>query len=304
MRLPFCLAVLLISASQRSLVPVEGAARFLVTGPVVTLTLKDPTPPSIKNNNFDESTSTTNNNKSPFSMLPWLDLSALSPTVFWQIASSRPPLPNWFPNLQKLALKTGYQHSLRKRSNKPHFPRPSFVEGTAQFRTPACDIVVQPSHDLDSGSTSVAVEASRGPNWILGRLAHRRSNNHIATGSAAAYSSSPRGNLLSSSWFLDSLQGSLLLNLPYASVSSVCIQPTLNLPRQELSCQLEALTGLRTKAVLNLEWNHPTLTIVHQVDARHSMAPTIHLYSAKMTYQWNMMLRAGSSLVTRVDPTR
>ena len=80
------------------------AARFLVNGPVVTLTLKDP-----------QQTPATSSSSDASQPLPWLDLGALSPNAVWQITSTRPPLPNWLPSLKQLALKAGYQyHSLRR----------------------------------------------------------------------------------------------------------------------------------------------------------------------------------------------
>ncbi|GKY90290.1 hypothetical protein MPSEU_000003100 [Mayamaea pseudoterrestris] len=262
-----------------SCIPLGEAARFLMNGPVVTVTLKDPAasePPS----------STTSSSPK----LPWLDLGALSPNAVWQLTSTRPPLPNWIPNLKQIALKSGYQyHAVRR--------LPQFIEGTAKFSTPACDVLVQPSHQLDTGANGLTLEASRGPHWLSARFASR-----------------PKA-----SWFLNVLQGSFLLNLPYASLSSIRIQPTLALGNGQQTaafdsttvtslgsgCRIEAITGVqgRTKAVLNYMYPHPTLSILHQIDARNSIAPTIYLNTAKMMYQWNLSLRAGSSLVTKVDPT-
>jgi hypothetical protein len=236
-----CTTLLLLLTVYSSLSQTAAAARFLVNGPVVTVTLKDAPPQS-----------SSEHSSSP--RLPWLDLSALSPNAVWEISS-----------------------------------------------TPACDVIVQPTHALDTGANSLELEALRGPHWISTKFV----------------------NYQKAHWFLNSLQGSFLLNLPYASLSSIRIQPTLCLGSQKNTVdihsatsststssssgiRIEAVTGVqgRTKAVLNYQYPHPTLSVLHQIDARNSIAPTIYLNTAKMMYQWNLSLRAGASLVTKVDPTR
>jgi hypothetical protein len=256
--------LLLAIGSLLASVDVEGAPRFLVNGPLLTLTLKDP-----QQNRPDTLLGGKSQQK------PWLDFSSLSPNALWEITSTRPPVPDWLPNLKQVAVKLGYQYHTLKRL-------PSWVEATAKFSTSACDLILQPSYELDKDTSALAIEATRGPHRFFARLANTQKT------------------------LIDTLQGSVLVNLPYASISSVRVTPTVYVSRKDMSCKLEAITGVsgRTKAILNIERNHPSLTVVHQIDARNTIAPTIDLYTAKMIYQWNVAVQAGSSLVTKVDPTR
>ena len=100
------------------------------------------------------------------------------------------------------------------------------------------------------------------------------------------------------------IRGYYQCDLPYATVGRIGIIPQLDLKRGEPSCLLEATTGSqRTKTVLNLEYQNPTLSIVHVLDERHVIQPEISLYDAKIVYRWNVRLNSGS-IQTRVDPTQ
>jgi hypothetical protein len=58
-------------------------------------------------------------------------------------------------------------------------------------------------------------------------------------------------------------------SLPPPTLSAVRITPTIDLNLGQASCLIEATTGSeRTKAVLNLEYDNPTLTVVHSLDHR------------------------------------
>lgn len=53
------------------------------------------------------------------------------------------------------------------------------------------------------------------------------------------------------------------------ALSAVRITPTIDLARGQASCLIEGTTASqRTKAVLNLEYDNPTLTVVHSLDER------------------------------------
>jgi hypothetical protein len=96
----------------------------------------------------------------------------------------------------------------------------------------------------------------------------------------------------------------MLFNLPYASISSVRVTPTLDVLQGDGSVEVEATTGGfgRTRTILNLNYQSPTLSIVHALDERNTISPTISLYNAKIIYQWNVLFKNGS-LRTKVDPT-
>lgn len=247
-------------------------ARFALNGPILTLTLKDPQATSA-------STTLIEPQQSLRQSQPWLDLSSLSPNLQWEVTTLSAPLPYWVPTLKQLKARVGYQYSDLKRL-------PSWVEGTAKFATSLGELIVQPTHDLKTKRTTILMEASRGATWILARLGLAKQQ------------------VLPS---LETVRASFVLNLPYVSVSSIRITPSVDLPRQDVACQVEAMTGGfgRTRAVLNLEHRNPTLSVVHQLDSRNTIAPTINLYNARIVYIWNILLgRTGSSsLRTKVDPT-
>ena len=321
------LLALLINAPLEAL-----SARFVVNGPILTLTLKDPSqeaattkadPPSaadlvelLERQQLQSSASTASaaadgsssqSMQSPLSV-PWLDLSSLRPNLIWDVSSLAPPLPYWFPNLKQLKARIGYQYdapseSFPPSSNNQENPLqrylPTWIEGTAKMATQLGELIVQPSYEVRSQRTSIVLEASRGAHWALAKFGLARPSQIVP--------------------HLEAVRGSIALNLPYVSVSQVRITPSLEMEgrpphqphqlpqRGDWACQIEAITGGygRTRAVLNLEWNAPTLSVIHQLDSRNTIAPTINLYNARIVYQWNCLLgRSGmSSVRTRVDPT-
>jgi hypothetical protein len=109
--------------------------------------------------------------------------------------------------------------------------------------------------------------------------------------------------------FLKTTTGSFFFNLPYATVRTVQLTPNLDFSSSaypEFSCLVEATTGGagRTKAVLNLEYNNPTLAVVHQLDDRKTVSPEISFYKARIIYQWDLKLSddGHSRIRTKVDP--
>lgn len=243
------------------LLSVVGAApRFEVNGPVVTLTLKEPSSASEDANGR-----------------PWItDLSSVRPKASWSVRTSPSPFPRLLPALKQLRADIGYEyHRLRQ--------APSYVEATARFSTREGDLVVQPSYDVVNRRQSFLLQASRGASYVLAKF----------------------GGSTPSRRFVSALKGSFLLNLPYASISAVRLTPAWDFVKRDLACTVEAVTGgpSRTKAVLNLDYYNPTLTVVHALDERNTIAPEINLYNAKIVYQWDLLLGpSGSSLRTKVDP--
>jgi hypothetical protein len=319
-------AVLLLALLLKA--PLEArSARFVVNGPILTLTLKDPSqeaatkadPPSaadlvelLERQQLQSSAASTSaaadgshSSSQPLSV-PWLDLSSLRPNLIWDVSSLAPPLPYWFPNLKQLKARIGYQYdapepfpSSTNDANPLRRYLPTWIEGTAKMATQLGELIVQPSYEVRSQRTAIVLEASRGAHWALAKFGLARPSQIVP--------------------HLEAVRGSFALNLPYVSVSQVRITPSLEMEgrpphqphqlpqRGDWACQIEAITGGygRTRAVLNLEWNAPTLSVIHQLDSRNTIAPTINLYNARIVYQWNCLLgRSGmSSVRTRVDPT-
>jgi len=253
--------------------PTNAAARFSVLGPVLTVTLKDPEPSS-----FSSSEGSGGGEK-------WLNLNNLRPNLLWSIESRSKPLPNWLPSLTSLKANLGYQYDARFKNV------PSYVEADAKFHEPKTnlDLQIQPSYDF----------RSRRASWLVQLLSNQKAYLMAKLGSGG---SGGQANKKQAKW-LQLIRACYQLDLPYASVGAVRATPTWNLQTGEPSCVLEGMTGSqRTKAVLNLEYQNPTLTVVHSVSDRHVISPEISLYNARIVYQWNIRLDSGS-IRTQVDPT-
>lgn len=69
--------------------------------------------------------------------------------------------------------------------------------------------------------------------------------------------------------FLEFLRGSYAVSLPFASISGVRVTPSYDFVRSTLSLLVEGVTGLeQTKAIINLQYQEPTITVVHALDER------------------------------------
>jgi hypothetical protein len=273
---PLLLLLLLLLVSQAPLV--AAAPRLEVNGPVVTLTLKEPSSTS-------GSSSSSAVKHDAFAVVeggagarPWItDLASVRPKASWSIRTSPTPFPDLLPALKQLRADVIYEYH-RVRS------RPSAIEATARLSTKHVDVVVQPVWDLVARHTSVLVQASRGANYVLAKLGGGRARQ-------------PPG--------LTALKGSFLVQLPYATVGALRLTPAWDGLRHDVALTLEAITGgpSRTKALLHLDAHNPTLTVVHALDDRNVIAPEINLANAKIVYQWDLKLGPhGSSLRTKVDP--
>lgn len=240
----------------------HGSARFQMSGPTLTLTLRDPMGVS--------SSSSTNNLEEPPNK--WQNLSNLKPNLQWSLTSNK-PLPNWLPTLQSFRATAFYDYTQRK-----NFP--NHLEAAASFFKKGINLQVQPSISLSKQkkqATTWLVQIQKGTTNVFCKLANRG---------------------------VELVRGSYQCDLPYASVGGVRVTPQLDLKRGEPSCLIEATTGSqRTKTVLNLEYNNPTLSIVHALDERHVIVPEISLYNAKIVYRWDIRLDSGN-IQTRVDPTQ
>lgn len=259
-----CLPLLLVAMLVLPLP--SSAARFASSGPTVVVTLKDPS---------DKYRTPPTSGDASDPQNPWFDLGSLRPTVMWSVQSKGKPLPNWLPTWHSFRTTIGYQYEALKR-------KPSFVEADFKFSSEqtGINLQVQPSHEFGSQRTAVSLQASRGATaYIMAKIANKTDR------------------------WLQMVKGCYQANLPYSSVGAFRVTPSVDLTRGQASCLLEATTGTqRTKAVLNLEYENPTLTVIHALNARNTIAPEISLYDARILYQWNLSLDSGS-VRTRVDPT-
>lgn len=252
------------------------AGRFVINGPLVTITLKDP-----------DSSSSTEPQK-------WLDLNSLKPNAVWSLQSKAPPIPNWLPFLKSIRSSASYNPT-----ENPFLP--SHLDVTARFSSENLgDLEIQPSFQPQLRRSSLVVQATRGNSANL----------------LAKFSFGGRR-------FLEYVKSSCLINMPFSSsVGAVKVEPSFDFVRSNPKCLIEAITSSgRTKAVLNMQWQDPTLSVVHALDSRqvacchlyqlviltcfclrNTISPEISLHNAKIMYRWNMNLDSGS-INTVVDPT-
>ena len=283
--------------------------RFESRGPVVTITLRDPSPPP-DDNTPNDATATATATDSLQRRQPWIpvDWSTLRPSVVYSISSQDPPLPNWLPCFQSLSVGAGFEHddkrasvvtaesssSLLESAWKTAWT-PSWIETTAKFNVPKLDgtFQIQPSHDVHSGTTNLLVQFSRGAHYAWTKFVRHNHN--------------PNNNI-----HVDAAQASALVRLPRTFPwSSVRISPVVkqNVVRRswDVACDVEAVTSgpARTRAVLHLEYDHPTLAVQYQPNPYHLIRPVLDLYSGKMIYDWIWALpNNGGSVQAQVDPDR
>lgn len=118
-------------------------AKFSATGPVVTLTLKDPT--------------VSNSDK------PWLDLSQLRPSLEWKLQSQQPPLPNWFPALSGVQVALGYDY------NKTI---PTWIQAAFRLVQGPYELLLQPTlhHHPNKKNNALLLQARRGASSLTARM--------------------------------------------------------------------------------------------------------------------------------------
>mmetsp|Transcript_5246 Transcript_5246/g.14739 ORF Transcript_5246/g.14739 Transcript_5246/m.14739 type:complete len:468 (+) Transcript_5246:136-1539(+) len=257
----------------------------------------------------------------------WMNqLSSVRPKAVWTARTREPPLPVWFPALQQLGASWGYEYHKLK-------ARPTWVEWTAKFsKGDLGDLWVQPSWDFweqeqtkkqqllnkrrssKKGSKSATLgnspfhlqlQFARGSSFLKARLSPRQ--RYSGTSPSHHFASSKAITKTGISSLLESLSGSFTFDLPYSAVRTVRLTPHLdfaNSDSYDFTCNVEARTGGagRTKAVLHLEYENPTLAVVHQLDERNTVSPEIHIYNARIKYQWDYRLGGSSSVRTQIDP--
>ena len=104
---------------------------------------------------------------------------------------------------------------------------------------------MQPSYEVKQQRASLVVQATKGTSFVVARFA-------------------TRGRRI-----LEFVRGSYAFSLPFASISGVRVTPSFDFVRSNPSLIVESITGsARTKAILNLQYQEPTLTVVHALDER------------------------------------
>lgn len=166
----------------------------------------------------------------------WIDLAGLRPNLNWSIQSIAKPLPSLLPSLQALQGSVGYHYEQMRRA-------PSYVDGAAKFRFQGIDLDLQPSYEFPSRRSSLLVQVSRGSAFGLAKFTNTA---------------------------LEVIRGCYQQDFSSESpVSAVRLTPTWDVLRRRGSCLIEGTTATqRTKAVLTVESQDPTLSIVHALSER------------------------------------
>lgn len=250
------------------------SSRFASSG-LLTMTLKDENDPKLSTSDEPASSSL------PSSMLlqkPWFSVEDFRPNIMWSLESKGKPLPNWAPSLHSFRSTIGLKYDELTPQNIP----PAFVGMDFEFssKTTGIDMKISPSYDVGSKRTNLNVQASRGSvATFMAKIATKKNN------------------------LLQLVKGSYQVELPHPSVSAVRFTPSIDMDKGQASCLLEVVTASQnTKVALNLEYDNPTISVIHSLNSRNTIAPEISLYDARILYQWNIALDSGS-IRTRVDPT-
>ena len=349
---------------------VGSAARYTVSGPTLTITLKEPNTlltggtaaaaTAVGGCRRIMEASKYDGGDSDDALPPssWFDWTKLSPTVHAGIQSQGPPLPKWFPALQSIraglvytfggssssdaaaASTTSSTTKSRTKMNKQQqldSYLPTWLEATGRFALHRnSELQVQPSYQFATKEMNLQVQLSQGASYVFARLSNKNGSSSSSSKSSSSKSRSRSSRKTqqhhnnNNRLFLQTLRGSILWNPPTATARaatavfrSIRISPTLDffirheveeqLPPQA-ACTIEAITGDRTKAVLHLERQHPTLAVVYAINDRNVVAPEINLSNGRMIYQWNCELGGGgdddsgssssgiSYIRTKVDP--
>lgn len=252
------------------------------------------------------------------------NIPSLSPTMLYGIRSVRPPLPNYLPFLRSTSVTASYNyHDLHD--------APNFIEGDMRLSSSKLnvDMDVGASYNVKQKATALSVRlgTSSSSTSIAPTNSEENSNEEsqptatprpkIAAGcSVLAQMILSKGKRTLShirgqytlnfppSWTMPSSSG-YLSPLPFSLPSSLTITPTYSfLDENDSRCTIVAKSASgRTASILDLNFNNPTLSVMHALDHRHTIQPEISLLDAKILYNWDIRLYEGRSNVkVRVDP--
>lgn len=226
------------------------------SGPVVTVTLQE-------GKNGDA----TSANK-------WINLAALCPNIHWSVVSRRQPFRRWLPSLQSLQGVVGYQynHHNHPRTSTttdtillPPRRRPDLLDITASFQTPYGQVDVVPQLGSTAGSQPRLLLQWTHPGTGGGSILalFQKTSLKLLKG---CY----QWNFMSSS--SSSEHGSShhnTNNMNTMGLEAIRLTPSYSFAHHQPSLLMEATTtSQRTKTILNLQANHPTLTVVHALNDR------------------------------------
>jgi hypothetical protein len=155
-------SVLLLSTSWTSKGSSASPPKFTTSGPVLSVTLRDPRSSTANSGGNNAGTSGTarrasssSNNKSDAS-LHITSLSNVDPCCTWSIQSNGPPFPRRFPSIQSISAALSYQYSVLK-------ALPSTISGKLNlggFFNDRLKIQIQPSLQVKSGIKDLNIHVS------------------------------------------------------------------------------------------------------------------------------------------------
>jgi hypothetical protein len=303
---PVLLLLLLLSALLLLSSWAEGSRasppKYTTTGPVLSVTLRDPRS-SIANsggsNGGSSSTSTrastsASSNKSDAS-LHVTSLSNVDPSCTWSIQSNGPPFPRRFPSIQSISAALDYQYSVLK-------ALPSSISGKLKlggFFNDRVKMQIQPSLQVKSGikdlNIHVATENEDHMAWVRASSSSRKSSSNIGGLVSSSHNNSLHvlTNILlqyiiwklimindnALTYFssfggfyhqtLDQVQTSHKFTLPFTAISSVTISPSYDFRKASPTFLISGISESgRTATIVELNMDDPTLTVVHALDDR------------------------------------
>jgi len=155
------------------------------------------------------------------------------------------------------------------------------IEGGLRFGAGGAALDLVPTFDIRSGRVRVSAKVGMDDSESF---------------SVAARFSSGGGKIL------EHLRASFKRNLPLRSVSVVAIVPSYDFLRNAPSCHISGKSGSgRTAAVFDWNLNDPSISVLHAIDERNTISPEISLKTGRIQYSWNVSLDSGS-IRTVVDP--
>ncbi len=264
---------------------VDGA-KFATKGPVLTVTLKDPYASNVANDyskpsvivpeqadpsevQHDEDTTVKRrrfrnpfrNRKNRPSMIEQLTgFSTLSPACLWSVETVDAPFPNSLPSLRKAGLTAGYRYEELKRM-------PCFLEGDVRL-----ELMSRNNDDNLEGRTDGLLQVHLRPVYfvaqnVLNCVMRVMGQNHGSSRYVMAKFHVTGGTQKKKR--LEFVRASYDIPLPFASVGSVSMTPAHDFLKGESSCTIVGKSGSgRTAAVVDLNWDNPTLCVIHALDER------------------------------------
>jgi hypothetical protein len=241
-----------------------------------------------------------------------LNLDSLAPTILCSLRTIHTPLPNYLPALKAASLTAAYNYQELK-------TKPSVIETDVSFYSNTLDL------DLDVASTYNVRQKHQDLVIRLGRGNAPQPTDDTVSTSSTSSTSAPTSTAPTSTrtygggfyglvrfvrnkgrqMILQHASGQYRFHLPFQTIGSVSITPSYDFLQQKPTCSIVGKSGSgRTATLLDLNWDRPTLSVVHALDEKNTIQPEISLYDAKILYNWSFKLMDGSGIIkTRVDPT-